>query len=340
MSEASRRTLVRPSEVKVNYLSEDLRHAELVIEPLERGFGFTLGNALRRVLLSSLTGAAVTSMQITGVSHEFAIIPGVKEDYIDVYMNIKSLVFSVEAELAKTIRVSVSGPKIVTGADLQLPAGVRLLNSDQHICTLGDGHAFEMVLTVEKGRGYVPATEHNRDEMPLGVIPVDSIFTPVKRVFYTVGATRVGQSLGYDKLTLTVETNGTVRPDDAVALASKILQEQFSIFINFDDTAEGFKDAASSLEWDPNLLRRIDELELSVRSMNCLKNENIVYVGDLVQFSEDDMMKTPNFGRKSLDEIKQVLRSMNLYFGMNVPYWPPENIDKLSARVHQRTNLK
>ena len=329
-----KKDIVKPSEVKVSYLSEDLSHGELIIEPLERGFGFTLGNALRRVLLSSLQGAAVVSMQITGVSHEFAPIPGVKEDYIDVYMNVKSLIFVLEGDMPKTAKLTIKGPQVIKGKDLELPSGLKLINTDQVICTLDEGATFEVTLNIEKGIGYVPATDHNREDMPLGMIPVDSIFTPIKRVVYKVSSTRVGQSLGYDKLTLDIETNGTIKPDDAVASASKILQEQFSVFATEEETVESKKEEKSSVEWDPNLLRRVEELELSVRSMNCLKNENIVYVGDLVQISEDDMMKTPNFGRKSLDEIKHVLRSMNLFLGMTLPYWPPENIDKLSSKVH------
>lgn len=340
MIEKNWKALVKPSGLDIKYLNESLNYAEVVIEPLEKGFGFTLGNALRRVLLSSLQGAAVVSIKINGVLHEFSTIPGVKEDYVDVVLNLKSLIVSMDGDMQKTLKLSASGPNEIKAKHIDLPSGVEILNKEQYICHLEEGHDLEMELVVRKGKGYVQANGHVFDDLPLGTIPIDSIFSPVKRVYYDVSSARVGQSIGYDKLTLHVETDGSMKPEDAIACAAKIVQDQMSIFINFDESEISSANKESEMIWDPNLLKRIDDLELSVRSMNCLKNENIRYIGDLVQRTEAEMLKTPNFGRKSLNEIKSNLKAMNLSLGMALRKWPPEDIESLSFKVCKQENMK
>jgi DNA-directed RNA polymerase subunit alpha len=301
-----------------------------VAEPLERGFGLTLGNALRRVLLSSLQGAAVTSIQIDGVLHEFSSIPGVREDVTDVVLNVKGIALKMEAEGPKRLTLRGKGPAVLTAGDITEIAGVEVLNPDHMICHLDDGATLHMELTVAQGKGYVAADKNRPEDAPIGLIPVDSIFSPVKKASYKVEPTREGQVLDYDKLTLSVETNGALTPDDAVAYAARILQDQLQTFINFEEPQEaGRADADADLEFNPVYLKKVDELELSVRSANCLKNDNIVYIGDLIQKTEAEMLRTPNFGRKSLNEIKEVLTAMGLHLGMDVPDWPPENIDDL-----------
>lgn len=340
MIEKNWKSLVKPDGLEVNYFSKNMDRAEIIIQPLERGFGITLGNSLRRVMLSSLRGAAIVSLKISGVLHEFSTIPGVKEDYIDVVLNLKNIVLKMDSDLSKKIRLSAKGPKKLFAKDIELPMGVKIINEDHYICELDEGYELEMIMEVQNGKGYVPASEHKFEDLPLGTIPIDSIFSPVKRVFYNVTPTRVGQSLGYDKLVLHVETNGTVTPEDAISYASKILQDQAQVFINFEESSFADGGRKDELLWDPNLLKKIDDLELSVRSMNCLKSENIIYIGDLVQRTEMEMLKTPNFGRKSLNEIKNVLKSMNLTFGMILQGWPPEDIESLSFKIRKQENLK
>jgi len=334
------KALVKPTGLDVKYLNDSLTHAEITIEPLEKGYGFTLGNALRRILLSSLQGSAVVAAKINGVVHEFSTIPGVKEDYVDLVMNLKSLIVTMDADSQKVLKLSASGPKEIKAKHIDLPSGVDIINKDQYICHLEEGHDLDMELIVRKGKGYVPACNHEFDDLPLGTIKIDSIFSPIKRVFYNVQSTRVGQSIGYDKLILNVESDGSIRPEDAVACAAKICQDQMTVFINFDDSDASDSAKSDDSIWDPNLLKSIEDLELSVRSMNCLKNENIRYVGDLVQKTENEMLKTPNFGRKSLTEIKSLLKQMNLSFGMTIRAWPPENIDALSFKVRKQENMK
>ncbi|AQR61416.1 DNA-directed RNA polymerase subunit alpha [Brevundimonas sp. LM2] len=334
MIERNWQELIRPEKPQIELGSDAQRKARLVAEPLERGFGVTLGNALRRVLLSSLQGAAVTAIQIDGVVHEFSSLEGVREDVVDIVLNIKQLALRMHAEGPKRMTLKATGPGAVTAGQIEVPSDIEVLNPNHVICTLDDGASVRMELTVQNGKGYV-ASEFNRPEdAPIGLIAVDALYSPVKRVAYRVEPTRQGQSLDYDKLVLEVETNGAVSPVDAVAYASRILQDQLQIFITFDEpkkvveAAEGKPD----LPFNPALLKKVDELELSVRSANCLKNDNIVYIGDLIQKTEGEMLRTPNFGRKSLNEIKEVLTSMGLSLGMDVPNWPPENIEDLAKK--------
>ena len=326
--------LIKPTKLDVQPGADAARTATIVAEPLERGFGLTLGNALRRVLLSSLQGAAVTSVQIDGVLHEFSAIPGVREDVTDIVLNIKSLDIKLSAEGSKRLTLNGSGPGEVKAADIETGADVEIMNPDLVLCHLDKGAKLSMELTVENGKGYVPAVQNRPEESPIGLIPVDAVFSPVRKVTYKVDNSRVGQVTDHDKLSLEVTTSGVVTPEDAVALAARILQDQLGLFINFDEPQAALaEDREEELPFNKNLLRKVDELELSVRSANCLKNDNIIYIGDLVQKSETDMLRTPNFGRKSLNEIKEVLGQMSLHLGMEIPNWPPENIEDLAKRL-------
>jgi DNA-directed RNA polymerase subunit alpha len=305
----------------------------MVAEPLERGFGVTLGNSLRRVLLSSLQGAAVTAIQIDGVVHEFSSLEGVREDVVDVVLNIKQLALRMHAEGPKRMTLRATGPGAVTAGQIDAGADIEILNKDHVLCTLDDGASVRMEFTVQIGKGYVTAERNRPEDAPIGLIAVDALYSPVKRVAYRVEPTRQGQSLDYDKLILEVETNGAVSPVDAVAYAARILQDQLQLFITFDEPKKKVaEEAKPELPFNPALLKKVDELELSVRSANCLKNDNIVYIGDLIQKTEAEMLRTPNFGRKSLNEIKEVLAQMGLHLGMDVNNWPPENIDELAKR--------
>ncbi|MDI6625318.1 MAG: DNA-directed RNA polymerase subunit alpha [Brevundimonas sp.] len=334
MIERNWQELIRPEKPQIEAGTDPQRKARLVAEPLERGFGVTLGNALRRVLLSSLQGAAVTAIQIDGVVHEFSSLEGVREDVVDIVLNIKQLALRMHAEGPKRMTLRATGPGPVTAGQIDVPSDIEVLNPDHVICTLDDGASVRMELTVQNGKGYV-ASEFNRPEdAPIGLIAVDALYSPVKRVAYRVEPTRQGQSMDYDKLVLEVETNGAVSPVDAVAYASRILQDQLQIFITFDEPKKAVEqaDGKPDLPFNPALLKKVDELELSVRSANCLKNDNIVYIGDLIQKTEGEMLRTPNFGRKSLNEIKEVLATMGLSLGMDVPNWPPENIEDLAKK--------
>jgi DNA-directed RNA polymerase subunit alpha len=309
----------------------------LVAEPLERGFGVTLGNALRRVLLSSLQGAAVTSVQIDGVVHEFSSIEGVREDVVDIILNLKQLALRMHAEGPKRMVLRATGAGPVTAGQIDVPADIEVLNPDHVICTLDEGASVRMEFTIQNGKGYVPADQNRPEDAPIGLIAVDALYSPVKKVAYRVEPTRQGQSLDYDKLIMEVETNGAVTPVDAVAYAARILQDQLQIFITFEEPKKAAADEGKpELPFNPALLKKVDELELSVRSANCLKNDNIVYIGDLIQKSEAEMLRTPNFGRKSLNEIKEVLAGMGLSLGMDVPNWPPENIEDLAQKFEDQ----
>jgi DNA-directed RNA polymerase subunit alpha len=318
--------------------------ASLVAEPLERGFGLTLGNALRRVLLSSLQGAAVTAMQIDGVLHEFSSIPGVREDVTDIVLNVKEIAIKMQAEGPKRMVVRKSGPGVVTAGDISTVGDIEILNPEHEICTLDEGAEIRMELTVNTGKGYRPADQNRAEDAPIGLIPVDSLFSPVKKVSYRVENTREGQDLNKDKLTMEIVTDGSISGEDAVAYAARIIQDQLSVFVNFEEPQRETRGGAggvadeqiAELAFNPALLKKVDELELSVRSANCLKNDNIVYIGDLIQKTEAEMLRTPNFGRKSLNEIKEVLASMGLHLGMEVPAWPPENIDDLAKRFEDQ----
>ncbi|MBI3516628.1 MAG: DNA-directed RNA polymerase subunit alpha [Proteobacteria bacterium] len=328
--------LIKPNKLTVEPGQDPARAATVVAEPLERGFGLTLGNALRRILLSSLQGAAVSSIQIEGVLHEFSSIPGVREDVTDIVLNIKALGLRLHGEGPKRIRLKANGPGEVTASMIETGPDIEVMNPNLVLCTLDQGAKISMEMTVEAGKGYVPATQNRPEDAPIGLIPVDALFSPVRKVAYKVDNTRVGQVTDYDKLSMRVETNGAVTPEDAVALAARILQDQLQLFINFDEPQHATEeDRASDLPFNKNLLRKVDELELSVRSANCLKNDNIVYIGDLVQKSEAEMLRTPNFGRKSLNEIKEVLAQMGLHLGMEIPGWPPENIEDLAKRLEE-----
>lgn len=326
--------LIKPKDIQIKNVDSDGNVARLVVEPLERGYGLTLGNALRRVLLSSIRGAAVTNVQIEGIVHEFSSIPGVMEDVTDIILNLKSLAIKLHSDTPKKIQLTHKGAGVVTAGMIKTGSDVEIMNPDLVICHMDEGSSLSIEMTVENGKGYVPAAQNRTEATPVGMIPVDSLFNPIKKVACHVENTRVGQVTDYDKLILDIETNGTVKPEDAVALSSRVLQDQFSPLINFDDPVEvQEQEKESKLPFPPALLRKVSELELSVRAANCLKNDNIIYIGDLVQRSEAEMLKTPNFGRKSLNEIKQVLVSMNLSLGMDVPEFPPEDIEGLSKRI-------
>ncbi|MGA1801554.1 DNA-directed RNA polymerase subunit alpha [Rhizobium sp. HT1-10] len=327
--------LIKPN--KVEFSSGGRTKVNLVAEPLERGFGLTLGNALRRVLLSSLRGAAVTAVQIDGVLHEFSSIPGVREDVTDIVLNIKEIAIKMDGDDAKRMVVRKQGPGVVTAGDIQTVGDIEILNPDHVICTLDEGAEIRMEFTVNNGKGYVPAERNRAEDAPIGLIPVDSLYSPVKKVSYKVENTREGQVLDYDKLLMAIETDGSISGEDAVAFAARILQDQLGVFVNFDEPQKDVEEeAVTELAFNPALLKKVDELELSVRSANCLKNDNIVYIGDLIQKTEAEMLRTPNFGRKSLNEIKEVLASMGLHLGMEVPAWPPENIEDLAKRYEDQ----
>ena len=326
--------LIKPTNLQVTQ-DEAAHKAKIVVEPLERGFGLTLGNALRRVLLSSLQGGAVSAIKIDGVLHEFSVIPGVREDVTDIVLNIKELAVAVHSDSAKIMTLKAEGPCVVTAAMIETGHDVEIMNPDHVICTLDTGAKINMELTVTTGKGYVPAYNSKSADAPIGLIAVDAIYSPVKKVSYKVENTRVGQITDYDKLTMNIETNGVVSPEDAVALAARILQDQLKPFINFDEPESESEDVHEELPFNRNLLRKVDELELSVRSANCLKNDNIIYIGDLVQKTEAEMLRTPNFGRKSLNEIKEVLAKMGIHLGMETPGWPPENIEELIKRCDE-----
>jgi DNA-directed RNA polymerase subunit alpha len=329
-------TLIKPKQLSVESGDDPKRVATVVAEPLERGFGLTLGNALRRVLLSSLQGAAVTSMQIEGVLHEFSSIPGVLEDVTDIVLNVKSIDLRMYGEEPKRMRLRANGPGEVRAGAIETGHDIDIMNPELVICTLDNGAKITMELAVESGKGYVPATQNRPEDAPIGLIPVDALFSPVRKVSYRVENTRVGQVTDYDRLSIRLETNGAVTPEDAVALAARILQDQLQLFINFEEPRHPSEEIRpSELPFNKNLLRKVDELELSVRSANCLKNDNIVYIGDLVQKSEAEMLRTPNFGRKSLNEIKEVLAQMGLHLGMEIVNWPPENIEELAKRLDE-----
>jgi len=344
--------LKKPNALERKQGSDQRRKASFVAEPLERGFGMTLGNSLRRVLLSSLQGAAVTSIKIEGVLHEFSSLTGVREDVTDIILNVKQIALKMEGEGAKRLQLSATGPGEVTAGQIATVGDIEVTNPELVICHLDDGATLNMELTADIGKGYVPAQANRPADAPIGLIPVDALYSPVRQVAYKVENTRVGQELDYDKLTLTVETDGTVSPEDALGYAARILQDQLQLFVHFDDsqvrsapsagmpTGAPMGGGAVESTTDTNqlnryLLKKVDELELSVRSANCLKNDNIIYIGDLVQKTEAEMLRTPNFGRKSLNEIKEVLSSMGLRLGMDIPGWPPENIEEMAKKLEQ-----
>ena len=328
------KSLIKPAKLDVQ-LSEDKSFAKIVAEPLEKGYGLTLGNSLRRILLSSIRGTAVTSIQIDGVLHEFTSIKGIREDVTDIVLNVKSLALKSSSETSKKLILDAKGPGEIKASNITPVTDIEILNPDLVICNLDEKTNFHMEMTVNSGKGYVPASMNKPEDPPLGLIAIDSLFSPVKKVSYSVSTAREGKALDYDKLTMEIETNGSISAEDAVAYSARIFQDQLNMFVNFEEPKEVVvRDKPSEPDFNKNLLRKVDELELSVRSMNCLKNDNIIYIGDLVQKSEGEMLRTPNFGRKSLNEIKEVLKMMSLELGMDVEGWPPENIEEL-AKKHE-----
>ncbi|MCH9681391.1 MAG: DNA-directed RNA polymerase subunit alpha [Deltaproteobacteria bacterium] len=321
---------MRPKKLDVELESLTESYGKFTCEPLERGYGITLGNSLRRVLLSSLQGSAVTLVRIDGALHEFTTIEGVVEDVTDVILNIKALRLRMDDATPRTLTIDRQGEGPVKASDIQAPTGVEVLDPEQHIATLSKEGHLKMEMTVAMGRGYATADQNKTEAMTIGVIPIDSLFSPVQKVNYRVTNARVGQRTDYDRLILEVWTDGSVKPDDAVAFAAKILKEQLSIFINREEIEEATPAEPSEEDkLNEYLWRSVDELELSVRSANCLQNANIHYIGDLVQKTEAEMLKTKNFGRKSLKEIKEILAQMGLALGMKIPNWqgPPPAAD-------------
>jgi len=319
------RDLIRPKTLDVEKETLSATYGKFACDPLERGFGTTLGNSIRRVLLSSLQGAAITAIKIDGVVHEFQTLPDVVEDVTDIVLNLKEVLIKMEDSKPKVIRLDKDGEGKVTAGDITTVDGVTILNPNQHIATLSRGGKLHMELMVQMGRGYVSAERNKSANMSVGTIPIDALFAPIKKVNYTVTHARVGQQTDYDKLTLELWTDGSVRPEDAVAFAAKILKDQLSIFINFEETEEPIEETVSeeAAKLNENLDKSVDELELSVRSANCLQNANIRYIGELVQKTEAEMLKTKNFGRKSLKEIKEILAEMGLTLGMKLDGWVP-----------------
>ena len=315
------RDLIRPRTLEVE--EKATTYGKFTCEPLERGFGTTLGNALRRVLLSSLQGAAITHIKIDAALHEFTYLADVVEDVTDIILNLKEVLLSVRDDRTYSVRIDKEGEGDVLARDIQLVDGVTVLNPDHRVATLSRNGKLHMELTIGTGRGYMPAERHSKNS-PVGTIPIDALFSPIKKVNFIVTNARVGQQTDYDKLTLEVWTNGAVPPDDAVAFAAKILKEQLNIFINFEETAEPIESPVNEEQekLNENLWRTVDELELSVRSANCLQNANIKYIGELVQKTASEMLKTKNFGRKSLKEIKEILAEMGLSLGMKLDNWP------------------
>jgi DNA-directed RNA polymerase subunit alpha len=324
------RRIIRPRGLEFDKEELTPTYGRFTARPLERGFGLTLGNSLRRVLLSSLQGAAITSVRIDGVLHEFTSIPGVKEDVTDMVLNLKQLRLKLHEGDTDVIRIDVAGEKVVTGRDLVTSEKLEVLNPELHIATVGSEGKLKVELAVRMSKGYVPAELNKRQDDPVGTIPIDSIHTPIVRCNYSVTNARVGQRTDYDRLTLEITTDGSVRPDDALAFAAKILKEQLQIFISFDELPEPAEESLGGEEprLNENLYRRVDELELSVRSANCLQNANIKYIGELCQRSEAEMLKTKNFGRKSLNEIKEILASMGLSLGMKLENFTVEDAER------------
>lgn len=329
MVQKSWKDLIRPKRLEAEKETLTPFYGKFTAEPLERGFGITVGNSLRRILLSSLQGAAITSVKIDGVLHEFSTIPGVKEDATEILLNLKEVRLKLHTEGAKTIRIKADGPKEVKAGDIITGEAVEILKPDHHIATLSRDAKLSVEMVIKTGRGYVPAERNKEENQAIGAMAIDSIFSPIKKVNYTVTNARVGQITDYDKLTLEVWTDGSIAPEEAVAHAAKILKEQLAIFITFEEEeeAEGTKEPEDNQLLNENLFRSVDELELSVRSANCLKHANIKYIGDLVQKTEAEILATKNFGRKSLNEIKEILTDMGLSLGMKIDNWPPRRLE-------------
>ncbi|MDR0449261.1 MAG: DNA-directed RNA polymerase subunit alpha [Rickettsiales bacterium] len=336
MIEKNWTTLSKPKKLEIKIDNDNPNLATIIAKPLEKGFGHTLGTALRRVLLSSLQGCAPRSIRIEGVQHEFSSISGIREDVPDIILNLKGVYFKAETENNLKATLKAKGPVVVTSGMIECGSGLEVINKDIVLCHISEGGVLNMEINLGLGKGYVPAEQNSKEGDPIGFIAVDSIYSPVLNVAVDVRETRVGQRVDFDELQLSVKTNGATSPEDAVAFAARIVADQMNPFINFEDVAaeveDEKKDILASLPFNPKLLKHVDELELSVRANNCLKNDKVNYIGELVQKTENDMLKTPNFGRKSLNEIKAQLEAMGLAFGMDVPGWPPENIAELSKK--------
>jgi DNA-directed RNA polymerase subunit alpha len=323
-------TLIKPKAIEAEQETLSSTYGRFHIEPLERGFGITIGNSLRRILLSSLQGAAITAVRIKGVLHEFSTLPGVREDVTDIILNIKEILVKLHSDGPETLRLKASKPGVVKAQDIQANANVQILNPTHPLATLSEDGELEIEMVVKRGRGYVPAERTREEGQPIGTVPIDALFSPIRKVNYVVTHSRVGQITDYDRLTLEIWTNGGLPPQDAMGYAAKILKDQISVFINFDegDAVPKSPEAEETSNLNENLFKSVDELELSVRSANCLKNADIRYIGDLVQKTEAEMLKTKNFGRKSLNEIKEILTEMGLSLGMRLENWPPSELQK------------
>jgi DNA-directed RNA polymerase subunit alpha len=335
------RELIKPKRLEVEGKTLTPTYGKFFGQPFERGYGTTVGNALRRVLLSSLQGAAIVAVRVNGVLHEFSTIPGVTEDVTDIVLNLKEVRVKLHDGAAEeTAHVKVRGPREVTAADIQGGPRLEILNPHQHIATLAQGAELDVELVVRLGRGYVPAERNRREGDPVGTVPIDAIFSPVTKVNFNITNARVEQRTDYDRLVLEVTTDGSVRPEDAVAYAARILQDQLAIFVNFEEEALGAEgDAGGAIPVNDNLLRPVDDLELSVRSANCLQNADIRYIGELVQKTEQEMLKTKNFGRKSLNEIKEILHEMGLGLGMRLETFPTrEELDRRRLQREKETS--
>ncbi len=335
------RELIKPKRLEVDEKSLTPTYGKFFGEPFERGYGTTVGNALRRVLLSSLQGAAISAVRANGVLHEFTTIPGVTEDVTDIVLNLKEVRVKLhDGATEETAHIKVRGPKEITAGDIQAGPRIEILNPHQHVATLAKDAELDIELVVRLGRGYVPADRNRREGDPVGTIPIDAIFSPVTKVNFNVTNARVGQRTDYDRLVLEVTTDGSVRPEDAVAYAARILQEQLAIFVNFEEEQlAGDGESGGELPLNDNLFRSVDDLELSVRSANCLQNADIRYVGELVQRSEQEMLKTKNFGRKSLNEIKEILHEMGLGLGLRLEGFPSrEELDRRRLQRERETS--
>lgn len=328
------RRLIRPKRLEFDSSELTPTYGKFTARPLERGFGLTLGNSLRRILLSSLQGAAITSVKMDEVLHEFSTILGVAEDMTDIVLNLKQVRLRLHEGDTDILRIDAKGEGEIKAKDLVTSEKVEILNPEHHIATLGADGKLKAEFTVRTGKGYVPAEDNKRDDDPVGTIPIDAVFSPIVRCNYGVTNARVGQRTDYDRLTMEVWTDGSVKPDDAIAYAAKILKEQLQIFINFEEVEEPLEEESREdrPKLNENLYRRVDELELSVRSANCLQNANIKYIGELCQRSEAEMLKTKNFGRKSLNEIKQILSEMGLSLGMKVEDFDPTEAEKFKPK--------
>ncbi len=322
-------TLIKPKAMEIEEETLTPTYGRFHVEPLERGLGITIGNSLRRILLSSLQGAAVCAIRMKGVLHEFSTVYGVREDVTDMILNTKELLVKLHSDGPEIIHLKANKPGVVRARDIQTGSNVEILNPDHVIATLSEDGDLDMEMVVKRGRGYVPAERNREEGQPIGTVPIDALFSPIQKVNYTVTHSRVGQITDYDRLTMEIWTNGNVTPADALGYAAKILKEQLTVFINFDEeeAVPRAPEVQEPSKLNDNLFKSVDELELSVRSANCLKNADIRYIGDLVQKSEGEMLKTKNFGRKSLNEIKEILSEMGLSLGMKLENWPPPEVE-------------